>query len=75
MIRKAQFWDCPRGSITVIEREEERPEVTVRLHPRMRKCYADALCAAFLLGVVLWILIEIVPAFFDGRVAAVVGGY
>jgi hypothetical protein len=31
-------------------------------------------CGAFILGIVLVLAWEILPAFFDGRVAAVIGG-
>jgi hypothetical protein len=48
----------------------EDVEITVR--PRKQRSLCDMLCTVFLLTVVIWLLIEIVPAFFDGRVVQVV---
>lgn len=42
--------------------------------PRRRWTFEDLGCASFLLGIALWIGWEILPAFFDGRVRAVLGG-
>ena len=41
------------------------------MKPRSRE---DLWIAAFFACVVAWILVEIVPAFFDGRVASAIGG-
>lgn len=38
-----------------------------------KPCADDCLCGGFLLLVVVYLLVEILPAFFDGRVAAVIG--
>lgn len=51
------------------------PEITVQLKrvPR-RWTPGDWFCAIVSLAAVVWIALEILPAFFDGRVAQVVGG-
>ena len=41
---------------------------------RRQTCIDDLVCGAFIVSCVLWLLIEILPAFFDGRVAAAIGG-
>jgi hypothetical protein len=48
----------------------EEVEITVR--PRKPRSLGESICTVFLITVVIWLLVEIVPAFFDGRVAQVV---
>ena len=40
----------------------------------MKQTSEDLWIGAFFACVLAWILIEIVPAFFDGRVASAIGG-
>lgn len=62
------------GTIRVL-RGDRQPRVTVRLSSRRRRRWGagDWFCCLVLFGAVLWIVMEILPAFFDGRVAQVVG--
>jgi hypothetical protein len=47
-------------------------EVKITVRPRQPRRLGDMLCTVFLVTVVVWLLLEIAPAFFDGRVAQVV---
>lgn len=63
-----------KGTIRVL-RGDLQPRITVRLAPRPQRRWSagDWFSFAVIGGAVLWLLLAVAPAFFDGRVAQVVG--